>query len=105
VPSSLVREKLRTTVVRGRGYDVAAHQQAAMPELLLAGQDAGPDRPEPADEPPSVVDVAALRALKASRTDAEALGLHRRAAAPCAGCLHEGRRRSPREDDEVRRPR
>ncbi|TDU67054.1 MobF family relaxase [Streptomyces sp. KS 21] len=68
-----VREKLRTTVVRGRAYDVAAHQQAAMPELLIAGQDPGPDRPEPQDEPRSVVDVAALRALKASRTDVEAL--------------------------------
>ncbi|MFE9803760.1 hypothetical protein ACFYP6_33725 [Streptomyces goshikiensis] len=31
-----VREKLRTTVVRGRAYDVTAHQQAAMPEQLLA---------------------------------------------------------------------
>ncbi|MEU3743242.1 MobF family relaxase [Streptomyces sp. NPDC032198] len=68
-----LRAKLRTTVVRGRGYDVAAHQQAAMPELLLAGQDANPDRPETEDKPRSVVDVAALRALKASRTDVEAL--------------------------------
>ncbi|WP_250306621.1 MobF family relaxase [Streptomyces sp. A 4/2] len=68
-----VREKLRTTVVRGRAYDVAAHQQAAMPELLLADQDADPDRPEPEDKPRSVIDVAALRALKVSRTDVEAL--------------------------------
>ncbi|MEU8687612.1 hypothetical protein [Streptomyces sp. NPDC048665] len=33
------REKLRTTIdagVRGRAYDVVAHQQAAMPEQLLA---------------------------------------------------------------------
>ncbi|MEU5083693.1 MULTISPECIES: hypothetical protein [Streptomyces] len=29
-------EKLRTTTVRGRAYDVARHQQAAMREQLLA---------------------------------------------------------------------
>ncbi|MFK0050455.1 MobF family relaxase [Streptomyces sp. NPDC090741] len=68
-----VRGKLRTTVVRGQAYDVAAHQQAAMPELLIAGQDPGPDRPEPEDEPQPAFDVAALRVLKASRTDVEAL--------------------------------
>ncbi|MDJ0384968.1 MobF family relaxase [Streptomyces sp. G-G2] len=71
--AAAVREKLRTTVVRGRTYDVAAHQQAAMPELLIAGQDPGSDRPEPQDEPRSAIDLAALRALKASRTDVEAL--------------------------------
>ncbi|WCD91082.1 hypothetical protein KPP03845_200043 (plasmid) [Streptomyces xanthophaeus] len=71
--AAAVREKLRTTVVRGRTYDVAAHQQAAMPELLIAGQDPGPDRPEPQDEPRSAIDLAALRALKASRTDVEVL--------------------------------
>ncbi len=71
--AAAVREKLRTTVVRGQAYDVAAHQQAAMPELLIAGQDPGPDSPEPQDEPQPAFDVAALRALKASRTDVEAL--------------------------------
>ncbi|MGW2515179.1 relaxase domain-containing protein [Streptomyces scopuliridis] len=36
----VVHEKLRTAAaVRGRAYDVAAHQQAAMPEQLLAHQD------------------------------------------------------------------
>ncbi|MET9208241.1 relaxase domain-containing protein [Streptomyces bacillaris] len=36
---AVVREKLRTTtVVRGRAYDVVAHQQAAMPEQLLGGR-------------------------------------------------------------------
>lgn len=70
-----VREKLRITVVRGRGYDVAAHQQAAMPELLLAGQGTDLDRPEPERGPRPVIDVVALRALKASRTDVEALDL------------------------------
>ncbi|MFJ7497396.1 hypothetical protein ACIQZB_41035 [Streptomyces sp. NPDC097727] len=59
--------------MRGRGYDVAAHQQAAMPELLLAHQDANPDRPEPEDEPRSAIDLAALRALRESRTGVEAL--------------------------------
>ncbi|MFD7630498.1 hypothetical protein ACFV7Q_31520 [Streptomyces sp. NPDC059851] len=36
---AVLREKLRTTTataVRGRAYDVARHQQAAMPEQLLA---------------------------------------------------------------------
>ncbi|SCF88119.1 hypothetical protein [Streptomyces sp. Ncost-T10-10d] len=75
-----VREKLRTTTtaatataVRGGAYDVAARQQAAMPELLLAHQDTDPDRPEPEDEPRSAIDLTALRALKKSRTDVEAL--------------------------------
>ncbi|WP_146228961.1 MobF family relaxase [Streptomyces sp. NWU339] len=73
---AMVREKLRTataTAVGGRAYDVAAHQQAAMPELLLAHQDTDPDRPEPEDEPRSAMDLTALRALKKSRTDVEAL--------------------------------
>ncbi|WP_405681933.1 hypothetical protein [Streptomyces sp. NBC_00057] len=70
-----VREKLRTTVVRGREYDVTAHQQAAMPELLLAHRDADVehDDQEPEAGPRSGVDLAALRALRESRTDVEAL--------------------------------
>ncbi|ALO91298.1 TraA-like protein [Streptomyces hygroscopicus subsp. limoneus] len=68
-----VREKLRSTIAtRGRAYDVARHQQAAMPEQLLApehdDQEQGPGRPEP-------VDLTALRALRESRTDVEALDL------------------------------
>ncbi|WP_331752267.1 hypothetical protein [Streptomyces sp. NBC_00829] len=40
----MVRETLRTTTaVRGREYDVVAHRQAAMPELLLTRQDADPE--------------------------------------------------------------
>ena len=72
---AVVREKLRTTTaaaVRGRAYDVVAHQQAAMPEQLLA--------PEPADDDQEqkpgrreALDMTALRALRESRTDVEAL--------------------------------
>ncbi|MFB0620289.1 MobF family relaxase [Streptomyces sp. AGS-58] len=77
---AVVREKLRTTTtaaVRGRAYDVVAHQQAAMPEQLLAAPAADPehDDQEPEVEPREVVDMTALRALKESRTDVEALDL------------------------------
>lgn len=43
----VVQEKLRTataTAVRGRVYDVVAHQHAAMPEQQLAPEPAGMDR-------------------------------------------------------------
>ncbi|WP_326681050.1 MobF family relaxase [Streptomyces sp. NBC_01237] len=72
---AVVREKLRTAVVRGRGYDVVAHQQAAMPELLLGHRDAAPgdDDQEPEAGGQEAVDFTELRALKASRTDVEAL--------------------------------
>lgn len=72
---AVVREELRTTVMRGRGYDVARHQQAAMPEQLLAPPAADPedDDQEPEAGARSGIDMAALRALKASRTDVEAL--------------------------------
>ncbi|WP_405498907.1 hypothetical protein OG501_00055 [Streptomyces niveus] len=74
--SAVVREKLRTAAALGRAYDVAAHQQAAVPEQLLAHrEDTGPDRPEPGKEPRSAIDLTAVRALKKSRTDVEALGL------------------------------
>ncbi|MCK1822480.1 relaxase domain-containing protein [Streptomyces sp. XM83C] len=77
---AVVREKLRTataTVVRGRAYDVVAHQQAAMPEQLLAP---GPADPEHDDREPKAgrgeaIDMTALRALRESRTDVEALDL------------------------------
>ncbi|MFI6936793.1 hypothetical protein [Streptomyces sp. NPDC050287] len=42
-----MREKLRTTTataVRGRAYDVVAHQQAAMREQLLPPAAADPER-------------------------------------------------------------
>ncbi len=75
-----VQEKLRTTTVtavRGRAYDVVAHQQAAMPEQLLAPPAADPedDDQEPEAGPRSGSDLTALRTLKASRTDVEALDL------------------------------
>ncbi|MFF5721259.1 hypothetical protein [Streptomyces buecherae] len=72
-----VRENLRTTTVRGRAYDVAAHQQAAMPEHLLAPEpaDLEHDDQEQQTEPREAIDMTALRALRESRTDVEALVL------------------------------
>ncbi|WP_075694132.1 MobF family relaxase [Streptomyces acidiscabies] len=78
---AVVREKLRTTTaVRGRAYDVVAHQQAAMPEQLLAppAAEAEHDDQEPKAGHREAIDMAALRALRAlreSRTDVEALDL------------------------------
>ncbi|MFJ1804456.1 relaxase domain-containing protein, partial [Streptomyces sp. NPDC088180] len=74
------REQLRATAataVRGRAYDVVAHQQAAMPERLLAPEPADPKHDDPEDEPGrrEALDLTALRALRESRTDVEALGL------------------------------
>ncbi|MGW2426520.1 hypothetical protein ACWC0C_46435 [Streptomyces sp. NPDC001709] len=76
----MVREKLRATVtagVRGRAYDVVAHQQAAMPEQLLAPLAAAPEHgdQEPEAGRQEAVDMTALRALRESRTDVEALDL------------------------------
>ncbi|WP_225102282.1 hypothetical protein [Streptomyces sp. CoH27] len=76
----MVREKLRTTIdagVRGRAYDVVAHQQAAMPEQLLASPAADPEHgdQEPEAGRQEAVDMTALRALRKSRTDVEALDL------------------------------
>uniref|UniRef100_UPI002F906836 relaxase domain-containing protein n=1 Tax=Streptomyces virginiae TaxID=1961 RepID=UPI002F906836 len=78
--AAVVREKLRTTAataVRGRAYDVVAHQQAAMPEQLLppAAVDPEHDGQEPEAAPGEVIDMTALRALRESRTDLEALDL------------------------------
>ncbi|WP_327180366.1 relaxase domain-containing protein (plasmid) [Streptomyces sp. NBC_01335] len=75
-----VRAKLRTataTAVRDRAYDVVAHQQAAMPEQLLTPEPADPehDDQEPEAGPPDAIDMTALRALRESRTDVEALDL------------------------------
>ncbi|GGZ29907.1 hypothetical protein GCM10010300_85890 [Streptomyces olivaceoviridis] len=76
---AVVREKLRTaaTAVRGRAYDVVAHQQAAMPEQLLAPERADAERGEQEQEPGrrEAMDMTALRALRESRTDVEALDL------------------------------
>ncbi|GGS39554.1 hypothetical protein GCM10010205_81550 [Streptomyces nojiriensis] len=79
---AVVREKLRTTTataVRGRAYDVVRHQQAAMPEQLLApapaAADPEPDDQEPEAGPREAIDMTALRALRESRTDVEALDL------------------------------
>ncbi|MYY80829.1 MULTISPECIES: MobF family relaxase [unclassified Streptomyces] len=78
---AVVREKLRTTTtapaVRGRAYDVVAHQQAAMPEQLLAPEPADPEPDEQEQEAGcgGAIDMTALRALRESRTDVEALDL------------------------------
>ncbi|MFD0723247.1 MobF family relaxase [Streptomyces globosus] len=78
---AVVREKLRTTTtataVRGRAYDVVAHQQAAMPEQLLAPEPADPqhDGQEPKAGRGQAIDMTALRALRESRTDVEALDI------------------------------
>ncbi|WP_331757173.1 relaxase domain-containing protein (plasmid) [Streptomyces anulatus] len=77
---AVVREQLRTTTasaVRGRAYDVVAHQQAAMPERLLVPEPAGPGHDGQEQEPgrPEALDLTALRALRQSRTDVEALEL------------------------------
>ncbi|MFD8960295.1 MobF family relaxase [Streptomyces anulatus] len=76
-----VREQLRTTTtataVPGRAYDVVAHQQAAMPEQLLAPEPAAPEHDGQEQEPGrrEALDLTALRALRQSRTDVEALEL------------------------------
>ncbi|MEW2436584.1 hypothetical protein AB0952_20910 [Streptomyces caniferus] len=75
---AVVREKLRTTVAaQGRAYDVVAHQQAAMPEQLLPPLAAQSEHggQEPEVESREAVDLTALRALRKSRTDVEALDL------------------------------
>ncbi len=75
---AVVREQLRTTtVVRGRAYDVVAHQQAAMAEQLLAHEPTDPEHDDHDDKPGrhEALDLTALRALRDSRTDVEALDL------------------------------
>ncbi|MFE9700603.1 MobF family relaxase [Streptomyces sp. NPDC006270] len=77
---AVVREQLRATTataVRGRAYDVVAHQQAAMPEQLLAHEPADPEHDDQDDKPGrhEALDLTALRALRDSRTDVEALDL------------------------------
>ncbi|MFT9788915.1 hypothetical protein [Streptomyces rhizosphaericola] len=77
----VVREQLCTTTtataVRGRAYDVVAHQQAAMPEQLLAPEPADPEHDDQDDKRGrhEALDLPALRALRDSRTDVEALDL------------------------------
>jgi conjugative relaxase-like TrwC/TraI family protein len=79
--AGVVREKLRTTLTTaGRGYDVAAHQQAAMPEQLLppplsAEPDRDNDDQEQEAERREALDLTEVRVLRRSRTDVESLGL------------------------------
>ncbi len=77
---AVVQEELRTTTataVRDRAYDVVAHQQAAMPEQLFAPPAADPEHDDQEPEPGrrEAIDLTALRALRESRTDVEALDL------------------------------
>ncbi|MFF7172921.1 hypothetical protein ACIP8U_44380 [Streptomyces pseudovenezuelae] len=73
---AVVREKLRTaTAVGSRAYDVVAHQQAAMPEQLLAPEPADPETDDQEPGRREALDLTALRALRESRTDVEALDL------------------------------
>ncbi|WP_437045252.1 hypothetical protein [Streptomyces sp. enrichment culture] len=74
----MVREKLRTaTAVRGRAYDVVAHQQAAMPEQLLAPEPPADPETDDAEEPGrrEALGLTALLSLRESCTDVEALDL------------------------------
>ncbi|MFB6654091.1 hypothetical protein ACFCZ4_32720 [Streptomyces microflavus] len=51
---AVVREQLRATTataVRGRAYDVVVHQQAAMPEQLLAPEPAAPEHDDQEQKP------------------------------------------------------
>ncbi|MFE4019286.1 hypothetical protein ACFXPZ_18015 [Streptomyces sp. NPDC059101] len=76
--TAVVREKLRTTVTaRGSAYDVVAHRQEAMPEQLLAPSAADPEDGDQDQEggPREAIDLTALRALRESHTDVEALDL------------------------------
>jgi hypothetical protein len=64
--------------VRGRAYDDVAHQQAAMPEQLLAPGTADPRHDDQDPDVPlarEAIGMTALRALRESRTDVEALDL------------------------------
>ncbi|MHC6630335.1 hypothetical protein ACYTFC_30290 [Streptomyces globosus] len=77
---AVVRQKLRTTTataVRGRAYDAVAHQQAVMPEQLLAPESADPEHDDqgPKADRGEAIYMTALRALRKSRRDVEALGL------------------------------
>ncbi|MFF9705318.1 hypothetical protein ACF1FE_29690 [Streptomyces griseofuscus] len=78
--AAVIRERLRATTataVRGKAYDVVAHQQAAMPEQLLAPEPAAPayDGREPEAGRGAAIDMTALRASRKSRADVESLDL------------------------------
>jgi hypothetical protein len=74
----VVREKLRTTTaLRGRAYDVARRRQAVKPEQRLAPPAADPEHDDQDLEAGrhEAIDLTALRALRESRPDVEALDL------------------------------
>ncbi|MFJ8097496.1 hypothetical protein [Streptomyces griseofuscus] len=77
---AVVRERLRATTVtavRGRAYDVVAHQQAAMPEQLQCARAGHPEHEDQEQQPGrrEVLDLTALWALGESRMEVEALDL------------------------------
>ncbi|MEZ7159944.1 hypothetical protein ACBR38_33535 [Streptomyces sp. MAD19A] len=75
---AVVREKLRATTataVRIRAYDVVTHQQAAMPEQLLAPQ---PPDPETDDQEPARREGARLLIRPNRWTDAAIVPYHLR---------------------------
>ncbi|WP_234347578.1 hypothetical protein [Streptomyces specialis] len=109
----MLREKLRTTTTvaaarGGRVYDAVAHQQAAMPEQLLAPPAAAPehDDQEPETGHQEAIDMTALRALRESRTDMEALDLTadllRRLQDAFTKAAEDSRARADRHTDPVR---
>ncbi|MFJ5535434.1 hypothetical protein [Streptomyces sp. NPDC093261] len=103
---AVLREKLRTTVAaRGRAYDVVAHQQAAMPEQLLALPAADPehDDQEPELGRREAIDMTALRALRESRTGVEALDLTAERLRHLQDAFTKGGRRLPRPRGPLRR--
>ncbi|MFF3919155.1 hypothetical protein ACFYZB_38055 [Streptomyces sp. NPDC001852] len=101
-----VREKLRSTVAtRGRAYDVVAHQQAAMPEQLLAPEAADPDHDDEEQEPgrQEAVDLTALRALRLIRLEDAFTAAADRARATMDRYAHRDDAERPhpvREDDQ-----
>ncbi|WP_053563161.1 hypothetical protein [Streptomyces sp. CFMR 7] len=77
---AVVRKQLRTTTIAtvwSRAYDLVAHQQATMPEPLLAppAADSEHDDQEPEAAPDRAIDMKALRALRRPHTDVKALDL------------------------------
>ncbi|MEU6896273.1 hypothetical protein ABZ934_31930 [Streptomyces sp. NPDC046557] len=79
---AVVGEMLRTTTTaRGRAYDVVAHQQAAMPEQLLAPPAADPEHD---DQEPEAGQREAIGFVSELWVLAQILGSRRGASPRCA---------------------
>ncbi|GHH85362.1 hypothetical protein [Streptomyces capitiformicae] len=96
IASTVLSARLRAARRTGRALygDVVVHQQAREPEQLLI------PFPDADAEPRSALDMAALRALKESRTDVEALDL----TADLARGRPPPRHHHPRRTRRPRRP-